>query len=164
MLVLNTAYGRFCNGFEAAIEADEFVFAFDGSQAGDAPIEGGDAFLRLANLVKPAGVFAIKTTRVAPGPDGFSAFIDDVDYAYADADEVLQLARELGPLFGHTCADDGADVVREPLSAWYAAARVLKLRRARRGDARRPAPGARGRARRGGRLHDGAELRRRVRA
>lgn len=68
MLVLNTAYGRFCNGFEVAIEGDELVFMFDGSQADDAPIEGGDAFLRLANLVKPAGAFAIKTTRVVPGP------------------------------------------------------------------------------------------------
>lgn len=46
MLVLNTAYGRFCNGFEVAIEGDELVFMFDGSQADDAPIEGGDAFLR----------------------------------------------------------------------------------------------------------------------
>ncbi|MBQ9042721.1 MAG: hypothetical protein IJ111_07895 [Eggerthellaceae bacterium] len=128
MLVLNTAYGRFCNGFEAAIDGDELVFAFGESQAEDAPIEGGDAFLRLANLVKPAGVFAIKTTRVAPGPSGFSAFIDDdIDYSYADAEEVLQLAREFGPLFGHACADGGADVVREPLEAWYAAARVLNF-------------------------------------
>lgn len=127
MLVLNTAYGRFCNGFEVAIEGDELVFMFDGSQADDAPIEGGDAFLRLANLVKPAGAFAIKTTRVMPGPSGFSAFIDDIDYSYVDAGEVLQLAREFGPLFRHACADDGVDVVREPLEAWYAAARVLNF-------------------------------------
>ena len=127
MLVLNTAYGRFCNGFEVAIEGDELVFMFDGSQADDAPIEGGDAFLRLANLVKPAGAFAIKTTRVVPGPSGFSAFIDDIDYSYVDAGEVLQLAREFGPLFRHACADDGVDVVREPLEAWYAAARVLNF-------------------------------------
>ncbi len=128
MLVLNTAYGRFNNGFEAVIEDDELVFAFDGSQAGDAPIEGGDAFLRLANLVKPAGVFALKTARVRPGSSGFSASIDDdIDYAYADAGEALQLAREFGPLFGHACADGEADVVREPLSAWYASARVLNF-------------------------------------
>lgn len=103
------------------------MFMFDGSQADDAPIEGGDAFLRLANLVKPAGAFAIKTTRVVPGPSGFSAFIDDIDYSYVDAGEVLQLAREFGPLFRHACADDGVDVVREPLEAWYAAARVLNF-------------------------------------
>ena len=128
MLVLNTALGRFRNGFEVAIEEGELVFSFDGLQASDAPAEGGDAFLRLANLVKPAGTFAIKTTRVAPGPSGFSAFIDDdIDYAYVDSDEVLQLAGEFGPLFGHACADGEADVVREPLSAWYAAARVLNF-------------------------------------
>ena len=116
----------------------------------------GDAFLRLANLVKPAGAFAIKTTRVVPGPSGFSAFIDDIDYSYVDAGEVLQLAREFG--LGMACADDGVDVVRE-LEAMRPHCGGLTCR-ARRGDARGSAPCVGGRARRRGRIHGRAELQR----
>jgi len=125
MLVLNTALGRFNSGFEVAMEGDDLVFSFGGPQAGDVPAEGGDAFLRLANLVRPAGAYEISTMAI---PSGALAYIDeDIDYAYADAEEALRLAEEFGPLFGHACADDATDVVREPLEAWYAAARVLNF-------------------------------------
>lgn len=125
MLVLNAALGRFHDGFEVAMEEGELVFSFGELQVSDAPAEGGDAFLRLANLVKPAGAYEISTMAI---PSGALACIDeDIDYAYADAEEALRLAEEFGPLFGHACADDATDVVREPLEAWYAAARVLNF-------------------------------------
>lgn len=125
MLVLNAALGRFHDGFEVAMEEGELVFSFGELQVSDAPAEGGDAFLRLANLVKPAGAYEISTMAI---PSGAFAYIDeDIDYAYADAEEALRLAEEFGPLFGHACADDATDVVREPLEAWYAAARVLNF-------------------------------------
>lgn len=125
MLVPNTALGRFHNGFGVAMEDEEIVLSFGELQALDAPAEGGDAFLRLANLVKPVGSYEIRTMAI---PSEALAYIDDdIDYAYSDAEEALGLAEEFGLLFGQVGVDGVSDVVRESLESWYAAVRVLNF-------------------------------------
>lgn len=148
-------HGTFGGDFTASLEAGDIVFSYSDSGGGipavpwvpagfvdsaprrgrptgarpDSIVEGSDLFVRIARLVEnrhPSRMHGVVGVREAGGY--LMPQHSDGQYALRSEEELLAVAREVGPLFGlygADAADLASGVVREPVEAWVEAAGVM---------------------------------------
>jgi hypothetical protein len=126
-LTLNPTTGRFLGDFEADIDGDNLSFTFKGGSGEPSTlVEGGDLHLALGNLIRPEkpkpllpdGIIDLENSAIA-----FAAAPQPIELA--SKDDLLALARQLGPLFGgsgEVKLDGAYPIVYEPIKAWQIAA------------------------------------------
>jgi hypothetical protein len=131
-LTLNPTTGQFLGDFIIDVDGDNLRFTFvGGSSETTALVEGGDLHLALGNLIKPEkpkpllpdGIINLENAPIA-----FPAAPQPIELT--SDDDLLALAKRLGPLFGGggVAQVDGVySVICEPIKAWQIAAKNINF-------------------------------------
>lgn len=139
--LFDPSIGQFAGEFTVSPDEDSLVFQHDGGdkRPSQRP-EGEEMYTQLANLVIPKkqklhdfdylqGSDVLLKEVIPPNWEliGLEDEIVGKGKTSKKVKGVLSMARILGPLFGEAGIDTDSSIVREPIAAWYSAAKILNF-------------------------------------
>lgn len=115
---------------EYSVYIDDENLVFDYSDVCDfhrQQTEGAHHYLLLSSLVKPIKRTSKKTRDYKSQYGQYHFYADDIDYLYASDEQLIEVATELGPLFGKYGIQENQPKVFESKESWYFAAKVINF-------------------------------------